>query len=279
MSLDLMEAAWNQARKNQHRCLAIVEMGLLPDTSRLRLLQTNHPKQALMHQAEFAELKDHGPWLLDLTALPFSDCQTLLTLDDTSAWMGWINTACDLGSMAGHLGDALLATDEHDGIYLLRSYAPGVLPLLHARSETEWHDWLFGPLLEWWRPTTDEGWQALQGKGLSSPAAYQPIVLDQAIWQQLQLDPLAYSLTAELEKESAEVFTSACHGDRLDQVQRALDAAREQGLEQAEDISLFATLHLLDRQFPAHWPNWPSALQQVKEQRMPLAQALRTLDT
>lgn len=38
---------------------------------------------------------------------------------------------------------------------------------------------------------------------VEQPGSYQPIVLDQAIWQQLQLDPLAYSLTAELEKEPA----------------------------------------------------------------------------
>lgn len=275
MSLELMETAWNQARENQHRCLAIVELGLLPDTLRLALLQTPHAKQPLMHQAEFAELKDHGPWLLDLTTLPFSDCQALLSFDGIPAWMGWLSTTCPLGSMAEHLGDALLATDEQGDVYLLRSYAPGVLPHLHARSEAPWHAWLFGPLLQWWQPITDGNWQALQGAGASSPAAYHPITLDQPLWQHLQLDPLAYSLTAELERSAVEVFASSCHGERMVQVQRALDAARAQGLQQNEDLSLFATLRLFDSQFPAHWPNWPDALQQVKERNMPLAQVLR----
>jgi len=275
MSAAYAEQAWQAAQAQGLHCHVIVEAGLLNDPARLQLLQSTIPKQPLMQQPEFAALREHGPWLLDCSSLRFADVQALEGLSDSQALMGWVSTQCPLNILAEHLSDALLAADEGGHVYLLRSYTPAVLPQLHGRNEAPWHRWLFGPLREWWLLSPEHGWQSLQGEGLASPGDYQPIALDEQLWQLLELDPLTYSLTAELEKSAEEVFTTTCHGERLNQVQQALDAARSEGLQQAEDLSLFATLHLFDSQFPANWPNWPQVRQQVTEQRLPLGQALR----
>lgn len=275
MSLAKIEQVWREAKEMRQHCHAVIEMGLLSEPARVRLLQTAYPKQALMQQTEFANLRNHGPWLLDLTSLEFRELLALESLHENPALMGWIRSQCTVDILAEHLGDALLAEDATGRVYLLRSYAPGVLPLLHARAGATWHAWLFGPLNEWWLHAPEQGWQCLPGAGLASPDLYQPIKLDDELWRALELDPLAYSLTAELEKSAAEVFSSPCHGERLAQVRQALDAGRDEGVEQMEDLSLFATLQLLDSRFPAHWTNWQQVLRRVKEQRLPLAQALR----
>lgn len=275
MSAAYAEQAWQAAQAQGLHCHVIVEAGLLSDPARLRLLQSTIPKRPLMQQPEFAALREHGPWLLDCNSLRFADVLALEGLSDSQALMGWVSTQCPLNIFAEHLSDALLAADESGHVYLLRSYTPAVLPQLHGRNDTPWHSWLFGPLREWWLLNPEHGWQSVQGQGLASPGDYQPITLDEQLQQLLELDPLTYSLTAELENSAAEVFTTTCHGERLSQVQQALDAARDQGLQQPEDLSLFATLHLFDSQFPTNWPNWPQVRQGVTEQRLPLGQALR----
>lgn len=275
MSAAYAEQAWQAAQAQGLHCHAIVEAGLLNDPARLQLLQSTIPKQPLMQQPEFAALREHGPWLLDCSSLRFADVLALEGLSDSQALMGWVSTQCPLNILAEHLSDALLAADESGYVYLLRTYTPAVLPQLHGRNEAPWHSWLFGPLQGWWLPSPEHGWQSLQGEGLASPGDYHPISLDEQLWQLLELDPLTYSLTAELENSAADVFTTTCHGERLSQVQQALDAARDQGLQQPEDLSLFATLHLFDSQFPTNWPNWPQVRQRVTEQRLPLGQALR----
>ncbi|MCY1358833.1 hypothetical protein D9M69_453770 [compost metagenome] len=277
MRFSRAESVWRDAKhKGQYR-YAVVEIGLLPDAPRLRLLQSDRPKQPLMQQREFAPLQAIGPWLLDVSDLEFAEFLTLEPFRDTPALMGWIRTDCPLNKLSEHLGDALLAKDDTDTVYLLRSYLPTTLPLLHARTDAAWRDWLFGPLHDWWLPQPDQGWQCLTGLGLDAPADYQPIHLDSELWQALELDPLVYSLTGELERHAPEVFTSPCHGDRLDQVKRAIEAGRDEGLLQRQDLSLFATLQLFDRQFPADWPKWPQTMALVREQGIPLAQAIRML--
>lgn len=275
MSAAKTAQAWSEAKQAHQHCHAIIEMGLLSEQARLSLLQSIHPKKPLMLQDEFANLRDHGPWLLDLTHLEFADLVALEELHNSSALMGWIRTQCSVEKMAEHLADALVAQDNTDRVYLMRSYAPEILPMLHTREDSPWHDWLFGPLNEWWLQAPKQNWQCLPGYGHTSPAPYQPIRIDDELWQMLALDPLVYSLTNELEKSAVEVFDSTCHGERLAQVKKALDNARAEGLKQSEDLSLFASLQLFDHQFPTNWPNWQQAVHLAKEQQLPLAQTLR----
>lgn len=104
---------------------------------------------------------------------------------------------------------------------------------------------------------------------------YQPITLDAALWKTLEVDPLPYSLTTELEKTSPQVFTSHCHSERLTQVKQALAAGREQGFNDLEDVCLFATLVLMDGNFPGNWALWVQAKKLVREQGLPLGMAMR----
>ncbi len=275
MSSISVEQAWQAAQARGLHRYAIVEVGLLDDAARLQVLQSNVLKLPLMQQPEFADLREFGPWLLDCSSLGFQDVLTLGGADGSAALMGWISTHCPLHVLAEHLSDALLATDESGQVYLLRSYIPAVLVQLHQRSEAPWHLWLFGPPHEWWVPGAENGWRAMRGEGLASPGEYQPITLDEPLWQLFELDPLAYSLTSELENNAVEVFSSTCHGERLGQVQKALDAARREGLQQPEDLSLFATLQLFDSQFPTNLPNWPQVRLRVIEQRLPLGHVLK----
>ncbi|MGE8358761.1 DUF4123 domain-containing protein [Pseudomonas sp.] len=275
MNATKSEQAWHDAKQANQHCHAIIEMGLLSEPARLRLLQSIHPKKSLMQQAEFANLRDYGPWLLDLTSLEFADMLALENWSDSPALMGWIRSQHSIEKMAEHLTDALLAEDKTSQVYLLRSYAPEVLPLLHARADSPWHNWLFGPINEWWLRAPEKDWQCLPGGEQTDLPPYHPIKIDDDLWQALELDPLAYSLTAELEKSAEEVFDSTCHGERLLQVRQALDSARGAGLKQADDLCLFASLYLFDQQFPENWPNWQQVADLVKEQQLPLAQALR----
>lgn len=277
MTLSVVEQAWVDAKRNEQNCYAIVEVGLLPDAERLHLLQTEFLKQSLMQQDEFAALREHGPWLLDISHLEFNDFLALEGLAGTQALMGWIRTDCSFTDLAKHLSNALLAEDDASSVYLLRSYTPTTLPLLYARNDAPWHAWLFGPLQDWWLPNAEGDWQCLSGFGLEHPSDYQPLHLDAGLWQALALDPVVFSLTSELEQSAAEVFTSECHGDRLTQVTRAVEAGRSEGLQEPADLNLFATLQLFDPDFPANHPKWPQVVSQVQEQRKPLAQTLQGL--
>ncbi|MDT4855221.1 hypothetical protein FQZ97_895630 [compost metagenome] len=274
MTLVAVEAAWQATTDLGHKRYALIEMGRLPDEARLRLLQSAYLKRPLMHQQEFAALQAFGPWLLDAGDMAFDE---LPDLCDSAALMGWISSDCPLPRLVEHLGDSLLARDESGEVFLLRGYLPGILPLLHERTEADWHGWLFGPLHQWWLPVAGGNWQCLAGLGLDTPTDYYPIQLDEPLWHALELDPLLYSLTRQLERQAAEVFTSTCHGERLEQVRLALQAARDQGLQDRQDQSLFATLQLLDPGFPGNQPDWPLALRQALEQGVPLGQALRAL--
>jgi len=70
--------------------------------------------------------------------------------------------------------------------------------------------------------------------------------LDEALLKSLSINQQAFALLEELERSAAYIFKSSCHGDRLTQVEQALDASRESGLDHADDQLLFATLYLLD---------------------------------
>lgn len=267
--------AWNQAPEQGLHRFAVVELGLAPDPA--RLLRSELPHRPLMHQGEFAHLRNHGPWLFECSALDFDTFLNLPDLAGSPALMGWLRSACPLGTLAEHLGDALLAEDETGSVYLLRSYTPATLPLLHARTDAPWQPWLFGPLADWWLPDANGGWRALAGLGLAQPGDYRPIRLDNDLWHALDPDPQAHGLTAELERTAPELFASDCHGDRLAQVREAFDAGRQEGLARPEDLHLFAILSLSAHDRPTHWPEWPAIKAKVQQERWPLADAIRTV--
>ncbi|WP_081232258.1 DUF4123 domain-containing protein [Pseudomonas chlororaphis] len=138
--------AWAQAQSNAQPRYAIVETGLLSDESRMRFLKSDFSRYSIMRQNEFAELREYGPWLVDVSPLTFDEFSTHELFSNRQALMGWISSDCPGDQLNEHLSDALLAKNEVEEVLLIRSYAPEVLPLLHARPDLPWHPWLFGPL-------------------------------------------------------------------------------------------------------------------------------------
>ncbi|WP_445178468.1 DUF4123 domain-containing protein [Pseudomonas sp. McL0111] len=269
--------AWIEAQKKTQSLFAIVETGLLSEPARQQFLQSDPSRRPLMLQPEFAELRNYGPWLVDVSHMTLEAFLAHEYFTGCTAMTSWIRTDCPAEKLAAHLSDALLAKNEAGEVLMIRSYAPEVLPMLYARADLSWHAWLFGPLEEWWIPSADAKWQCFKGLNLAQPGKYQPIFLDAKLWTAMEIDPLPYSLTTELEKEAPEVFTSTCHGDRLNQVKVALEAGRDQGLTESEDVSLFASLLLMDREFPANWPMWEKAKERTVGEKLPLGVVMREL--
>lgn len=269
--------AWSEAQKNAQSIFAIVETGLLPDPARLQFVSADPSRRPLMVQPEFAELRNYGPWLVDVSHMEFEAFLAHEHFTGCTAMASWIRTDCPADKLAAHLSDALLAKNEAEEVLMIRSYAPEVLPMLYARDDLSWHAWLFGPMQEWWVPGADDEWQCLNGLNLKQPGRYAPIFLDAKLWTDMEIDPLPYSLTTELEKDAPEVFTSSCHGDRLNQVKAALEAGRDEGLTEAEDVSLFASLQLMDPEFPANWPMWDKAKGRAIGEKLPLGVVMREM--
>ncbi|POA37161.1 DUF4123 domain-containing protein [Pseudomonas sp. GW456-12-1-14-TSB6] len=277
MTKDDAAKAWVEAHKNAQSRFAIVEAGLLSEPARQQFLKSDPSRRPLMLQSEFAELRNYGPWLVDVSDMEFEAFLAHEYFTGCTAMAIWIRTDCPADKLAAHLSDALLAKNEAGEVLMIRSYAPEVLPMLHARDDLSWHAWLFGPLQEWWVPTADDEWQCFKGLNLEQPGKYQPIFLDARLWKDMEVDPLPYNLTTELEKDAPEVFTSSCHGDRLNQVKQALDAGRAEGLSDPEDVSLFASLQLMDPEFPANWPMWNKAKERAVGEKLPLGVVMREL--
>lgn len=269
--------AWSEAQKNAQSLFAIVEIGLLAEPARLQFLNADPSRRPLMVQPEFAELRNYGPWLVDVSHMEFEAFLAHEYFTGCTAMASWIRTECSADKLAAHLSDALLAKNEAGEVLMIRSCAPEVLPMLYARDDLSWHAWLFSPLQEWWVPAEEDQWECLKGLNLEQPGKYDPIFLDGKLWTDMEIDPLPYSLTTELEKEAPEVFSSICHGARLKQVKEALDAGREEGLTDPEDVSLFASLQLMDREFPRNWPMWEKAKARAVGENLPLGVVMREL--
>ena len=238
-----------------------------------------HPlsRLPLMSQEEFAHLREEGPWLVALGEQPAVEFARLQQDLGGSAVPGYLTSYLPLAELARHLSYALLAQDNNGKTVLLRSYAPRVLTVLHAHSEHPWHSWLFGPINRWTVYDQGNSAVAVSGGGLKSLPDYTPIELDGALIQELGADPQASALLKTLLEQAPEVFTSTDHDERLKQVEGALDGARKSGLKHPEDITLFATLHLLEGKAPSEDPIWPAAMRLVEEHDYELGRALETV--
>jgi len=172
------------------------------------------------------------------------------------------------------LSRALVAQNTEGRSVLLRSYSPQVMPVLHARTDCAWRDYLFGPINSWWINNGTEV-QHYSGEGFSAiPDDFQPVLLDDDLLAALGSDQQALALLEELERAAPHIFKSNCHGERLSQVDQALTLGRNSGLSHSEDQLLFATLTLLEGQPPDRHEYWSEVLQMVSEQPITLGHAL-----
>jgi hypothetical protein len=267
---DLAGNDWETARQAGHTLAMVVELGLLPPEQRQRLF-TEHPVWPLLEQPEVEHLRIEGPALIELSGHPFAMAAQFDEQLVKSAQHGWLSSPLDIIELRQHMGDALAGRNINGEPLLIRSYAHNVLPLLHARHDQPWHAWLFGPIAHWWLPAR-QGWQRLEGLAQNTPSAYHAIELDQRLVDELGVDPHAQALVAELQSEAPEVFTSDCHGERLNQASQALSQARAAGLSCTQDQYFFALYSLLSGSPMSQRPQWPDILQQVEQQGRELAE-------
>ncbi len=232
------------------------------------------PRLSLMRCRALSHLAQEGPWLLAAEGDVLAVVNELREQLGDQAIMGRLSSNLPHTSLAAHLSRALVAQNAEGRSVLLRSYSPQVMPVLHARTDCSWRDYLFGPINSWWvNNGTDV--QQYSGKGLSViPDDFQPIILDDHLLAALGSDQQALALLEELERAAPQIFKSDCHGERLSQVDQALILGRNSGLSHSEDQLLFATLTLLEGQPPDRHEYWAQVLQMVSEQPITLGHAL-----
>lgn len=279
MNTILPEYAWSEANSSGQTLIAVLELGSMSASNRQEFVASGANKMPLMRQAELHALQGHGPWLVEMTHQAYVKLGELHTAYEADVLQGWVRSYLPFMAVAEHLSDALLTEDDRSTTYLLRSYTPDVLPILHERTDTVWHSWLFSPVIDWWIPDKQQQWRRLPGLAHRKVAEYQPIRLDEALKEALGVDVLALDLTAELELEAPYVFETDCHKERLTQVQDALAAAKRAGLQKQEDCVVYASMQVIDKRAPAHLPQWKQILNLVQNNEMPLAQAIRKLST
>lgn len=254
---------------------AIIEQPAAYPTEQRVWMQTEFPSLPLMQQENLQHLSHTGPWLVALDETAFSRMNTSESAFEQVTVKGWLSSYLPIEPLSQHLSDALVAQGPDGQHLLLRSYAPSVLPVLHARRDCQWHAALFGPINNWWLLNGAEV-QQYEGGGLTALPTYQPITLDPELLVALAMDRQALALLEELQRSAPQVFDSDCHGDRLRQVEQALATARKTELTHPDDHSLFATLYLLEGHPPDRAADWPMVMQMVLDQNVDLEYALTT---
>ncbi|MCU1718608.1 DUF4123 domain-containing protein [Pseudomonas sp. 5P_3.1_Bac2] len=272
----LEQADWSNAVEEGHTLAMVIELGMLPEASRLQLF-TEQSVSPLLQQPEVADLRHTGPALVDLSGQSYRNYLALRERLDPVAQHGWLSSRINIIELQQHLGDALACRDLDGEPLLIRSYAHNVLPVLHARTDLAWHSWLFGPVVAWWVPTA-QGWQRLQGLALNKEVDYQPIELDQSLAKELSVDPHAQALLAELESQAPDALVNGCYSERLTQVSEALAQARQAGLTRQQDQYFYALYSLLGGQPINQNPNWLAMLQQVEGEGQALVDVQLALD-
>lgn len=254
---------------------AIVEQPGAPEGVESYWAASSLMRFALMQQQAFAHLQHEGPWLVSLG----DDAKTQLTSlqDDLGpqAVIGNLTSYLSGQELASHLSRSLVAQVPDGQTVLLRSYTPQVMPVLHERKDCSWHASLFGPINEWWVELEGQC-KRFEGGRLKASPDYQAILLDDALLRRLAVDPQALALLEELEASASEVFTDTCHGERLEQVGRALNQARQSGLRHRDDQLLFATLSLMEGAPLDAKENWQQIRMSMLENEFTLSEALET---
>ncbi|WP_373188264.1 DUF4123 domain-containing protein [Halopseudomonas sp.] len=252
---------------------AIVEHQALTQAAMDYWASSTITRLPIMQHKAFQHLQHEGPWLVNFETDANAQLAELQVALGKSAILGSLSSYLQADELCRHLGQALLAMAPDGRTVLLRSYTASVMPVLHERRDREWHAWLFGPINDWW--VESEGQLThCQGGRLHVLPDHQPISLDAALLQRLSVDPQSLALLEELENCAPDVFTSVCHGARLDQVNQALERARQSGLEHPDDQLLFATLTLMERTPLDETAQWQQALKGVIENGLTLSEAL-----
>jgi hypothetical protein len=227
-----------------HHLSALVELGGLDEGVRQTFLDGHSPgarSHTLFLDKDFDELVPYGPVLISHEDGP----QALL--DDLKKYDGdtvsaWIISALPAAELADYLSNFVHARQTKQDRYVLRYYAPEILPRLHKMANRRWWQTLFEPVVCWWYPFATEQeqyWRAFTGEGKQPDAEFfhlrRWLTLTEELWEALESDPLPYKLTDTLQQRAPDLFESDCYGVRVAQVEALLAEAREQGLKTETD--------------------------------------------
>lgn len=282
MSNPFLTAVLNTLRESgRYRLSAIIEMAALAPTDRDRLREAYAQRSwPLLHQAQFSNLRDLGPWLF--AARPGAelsgqyDFQCTLERSAGDAVCGWIVSAMPPAQLARHLAQAntVIGTDGHP--YLLRYHTTFALRALQARRELPGiNEWLT-PIRHWWVPIASANkrlWSQVSGYDRPEAIDVPPLELDQACWEALAGEPLSHYLAELLGR--AEVGDH-CHGTRLGLVEHFLGRAREAGLSQRDDLIHYVLMMTQDAARLGNGSGWEQALAATRDQALPLSIAVKT---
>lgn len=270
-----------------HRLTAIVEMARLSPPERQQVFDTfGNAGYPILHQQDFANLRDIGPWLFcsgEHTSLQRQfDFHHDLSKAAGDAPTSWLISALEPSRLAFHLGEAAIARGPDGRTHLLRFYSEKAFPVLHSRQDLPGIVHLLAPIHSWWlrEPESDlddgeKGWRRYAGKDRADYCGVPPIHLDQLCWDDLTGDALSYRLVDLIDKLQVTPATGGYHGKRLAQVRKLLAEARRMGFRQQADQSDYALLMALhDRALRGGLP-LQAALKDALEGKQPLAQALK----
>lgn len=251
---------------------AIVERPVPPHSAHDGWDNNPWPRLPLMQHKAFEHLQQEGPWLVTLGGDPQAKLVSLEATLGEGSIIGLLTSYVQAKELCEHLSLALVAQMQDGQTVLLRSYTPQVMLQLHASSDSPWRSSLFGPINKWTVKLGDQP-HHVRGGGLTTVPDYQPIVLDADLLNSLAVDSQALALLDEMERSAPDIFSSTCHGDRLEKVSSALDVARRSGLQHPEDQLLFATLTLLEGTPPDQTASWKEVLEGITVNGLTLSES------
>ena len=277
------ESVVNELRRlPDHQLTTIIEMSRLTAEAKNRLID-RYAGFPLLRRREFENLRECGPWLFAPSAQHCLQTQYDFLCDAAEiagdAICAWITSAMPAPDLAEHLGQATTVRGPDGATYLLRFHTELAFPVLQARRDLPGiSEWL-APIQSWWTVSPQRerrAWRHFSGHGMTPSRCSPAIELDQPCWEALAGDPLAYRLAAQLrEPLERQGMRENCHGARLGLVRDLLVQADLAGLSRQSDRIDYVTLMALQGKALAGTSVWNDALQDAKDLREPLAQALQ----
>ncbi|MNQ54445.1 hypothetical protein D3C85_685130 [compost metagenome] len=245
--------------------VALIDMATLPQETRQKL--TDHPGfdlQPLLLAPGLEQLRPLGPHLAcprEATRKGHGALIDSLARYDSNTIVAWITSTVSADVLARHLSQATFVDTQDSERYVLRYYDSRVTPKLLRHAPEQWREWLLAPVVSWWcrgATPSQEQWHRIRGGARSIPIVAAPrLVMDAALWQALESDPLPFRLLETLNETSPALFSSPCHGVRLALIESLLSQGKSLGLIDHHNLTDFIVLtlqHTPQRlQGTAHW--------------------------
>ena len=266
---------WMQGEGEACYLYALIEAGRLPEENYLEIMDRLEAYQALslIHEdSRYVRLKEHGPMLV---AHPEGNAALLGAFGhcNSNIVSGWILSKLEAQPLAAHLRHAMRARGPDKKGLLMRWYDPLIAPVLLRLGDPAWLQWLLGPITGWWYPVDtprQETWSRVAGGNeAATPVPVPPLAVSAELWEALVSDPLPYQILNIVGESLPEAFESDCYGVRLTKIEDMLSMARQQGLQEQEDLTVYV-LSLLEVPARSTEDRWQTAIRQAATGQAPL---------